>query len=262
MKKYYGIFVSIVLAIIFATAVQAESRVAEAPAAYGEKKEKAAIFNKSSEPSAEMAVTRSDEAKTKQDKNAESGRKGKKEKKRHSESDESLRKGKVSRLLIDPLGNVDGLLLDTGAIVTFPKHASERLTTGVKPGDTLEVKGKLEAANQIKGYVITNTLSNRSLTAQPPQKGAKKIPKSSQADGLQSMSAQGKIEYLRHNKHGEINGVILADGTIVHFSREASRQFAPMLKIGQNISVSGHGTRNQHGQAIEAVALGPAEQSS
>src|SRR6185312_12786835 len=81
--------------------------------------------------------------------------------------------GKVSRLLVNPFGEVDGLLLDRGTLVTFPKYMGEQLTASVKPGDTVEVKGYPEAAGQIKGYVITNSRSGQSLMAQSePSKGA------------------------------------------------------------------------------------------
>lgn len=68
--------------------------------------------------------------------------------------------GKVSRLLVNPFGEVDGLLLNMGILVTFPKHMGEQLTVSVKPGDTVEVKGYPEAAAQIKRYVITNSCSS------------------------------------------------------------------------------------------------------
>jgi len=170
--------------------------------------------------------------------------------------------GKVSRLLVNPFGEVDGLLLDTGTLVTFPPHMGEQLAAAVKPGDTVEVKGYPEAPGQIKGYVITPSNSNQSLMVQAkPPKGIIKMPKHVRSAGLEAMNAQGEIRHLHFGKHGEINGVILADGTIVRFSREASYPFAHLLKIGQDISASGYGTKNQHGQAFEATALGPMGQT-
>ena len=65
---------------------------------------------------------------------------------------------------------------------------------------------------------------------------------------------------LHYGKHGEINGVILSDGTGVRFPREVSYQFESMLKIGQSITASGYGTKNQYGKALEATELGFAGQ--
>ena len=83
------------------------------------------------------------------------------------------------------------------------------------------------------------------------------MPKDLHSAGLKAMNVQGEIRHLRYGKHGGINGVILADGIIVRFSRETSRPVAPLLKIGQGISASGYGTKNPHGQAFEATVLGP-----
>ena len=189
-------------------------------------------------------------------------------KKGHDKDDEFLRvqayataapvaQGKVSRLLVNPFGEIDGLLLDTGTLVTFPKHMGEQLAAAVKPDDTIEVKGYPEAVGQIKGYIITNSRSNQPLMVQPkPPKDITEMPKHLRSAGLQAMNGEGEIRHLHFGKRGEINGVILADGTTVRFSREASYQFAPMLKIGQSISASGYGTKNQYGQAFEATALG------
>ncbi|HET7062525.1 MAG TPA: hypothetical protein VFI43_10145 [Nitrosospira sp.] len=191
-------------------------------------------------------------------------------KKGHVRADEFLRvqafataapaaQGKVTRFLVNPFGEVDGLLLDTGNLVTFPKHMGEQLAAAVKPGDTVEIKGYPEAAGQIKGYVITNSRSGESLMVQPkPPKGVMKMPKHLQSVSLRAMNAQGEIRHLHYGKRGEINGVILSDGTTVRFPHEASYQFAPMLKIGQSITVSGYGTKNQYGQALEATELAPA----
>jgi hypothetical protein len=116
--------------------------------------------------------------------------------------------GKGSRLLVNPFGEVDGLLLDTGTLVTFPPHMGEQLAAAVKPGDTVEVKGYPEAPGQIKGYVITPSNSNQSLMVQAkPPKGIIKMPKHVRSAGLEAMNAQGEIRHLHFGKHGEINGV-------------------------------------------------------
>jgi hypothetical protein len=169
--------------------------------------------------------------------------------------------GVASRLLINPLGEVDGLLLDTGLIVTFPPHMSEQLAAVVKAGDPVTVKGYPETPTQIKGYVITNNRSNQTVMTQPkPPKGTK-MPPHLRGAGLKEMSAQGEVRHLRYGKHGEINGLILSDGTIVRFPREASRQFLHLFRVGQSIAASGYGTQNELGRALEATALGPQGQT-
>jgi hypothetical protein len=54
-----------------------------------------------------------------------------------------------------------------------------------------------------------------------------------------------------------VNGVILADGTIVRFPREVSWRFMQLFRVGQSIAATGYGTENAHGRAFEVTALGP-----
>lgn len=166
----------------------------------------------------------------------------------------------VRRLLINPFGEVDGVLLDTGMIVTFPPHMSEALRTFVKPGDALSVKGYPEKPTQIKGYVLVNARSNQTLVVHPKPAPGAQVPKHLRGAGLKEMSGQGEIRHLRYGGKGEINGAILADGTIIRFPRELSYRFGSLLQVGQSVSATGYGTQNDHGRAFEITALGAAGQ--
>ena len=163
----------------------------------------------------------------------------------------------VGRMLVNPFGEVDGVLLETGVLVTFPPHMGELLAAAVKPGDAVDVKGYPEMPGQIKGYVITNSRTGQAVVVHPKPPAGLKPPPHLRGIGLKEMSAQGEIRHVRHGGKGEINGVILADGTIVRFPREVSWRFAPLFRVGQGIAASGYGTQNAHGRAFEATALGP-----
>jgi hypothetical protein len=172
-------------------------------------------------------------------------------------------RGKVVRLLINPFGEVDGVLLHTDVVVSFPKHMSERLAAVAEPGDLVEVRGYAEAPGQIKGFVIRGLDSGKSLVVQPkPRGGPGALPGHSPRAALQPLSAEGEITHLLYGRRGEINGFILGEGTIVRLAHEAADRFREILKIGQRISASGYGTKNDYGEAFEATALGPAGQEA
>ncbi len=167
---------------------------------------------------------------------------------------------KVSRMLVNPFGQVDGILLESGVVVTFPPHMSAQLAAAVKPGDAVEVKGYPEMPGQIKGYVITSARTSEAVVVHPKPPVGTKMPPHLRGVGLKEMSAQGEIRHLRHGGMGEVNGVILADGTIVRFPRHVLYQFGGLFRVGQSIAASGYGTQNRHGRAFEATALAPAGQ--
>jgi hypothetical protein len=161
----------------------------------------------------------------------------------------------VTRLLVNPFGEVDGLLLDTGVIVTFPPHMGDALAAAVTVGDTVVVKGNPVMPGQINGYVVTNARTNQTLMVLPKPTAGVRLPPHLRGVGLKEMSAQGEIRHLRHGAKGELTGVILADGTIVRLSRDAAYRFGTLFRVGQSIVATGYGTESPHGRALEATAL-------
>jgi len=104
---------------------------------------------------------------------------------------------KVGRMLVNPFGEVDGLLLDTGVIVTFPPHMGEMLAAAVKAGDTVDVKGYPEMPGQIKGYVITNTRTNQTVVTHPKPPAGLKPPPHLRGDPLQGGDVDSPESFFR-----------------------------------------------------------------
>lgn len=166
-------------------------------------------------------------------------------------------RGRVGHVLVDPFGQVDGLWLESGVWVTFPKHMGGQLVAEVQAGDSVDVKGTPTQQGQLKGYVITNVRTNRSVTVEPKPRNALKTPKFVRRMGLESMSAQGMIRHLRFGERGECDGLLLSDGTVVRFPTHASYRFDSLLQVGQHVTASGFGTQNKHGRGLEVTAFGP-----
>ena len=49
--------------------------------------------------------------------------------------------GKVAAYLINPFGEIDGLVLDNGTLAKTPPHMSGNVTELVKPGDSVTLQG-------------------------------------------------------------------------------------------------------------------------
>jgi len=71
------------------------------------------------------------------------------------------------------------------------------------------------------------------------------------------MSVSGTIRVLTHAPRGEVDGAVLADGTIVHVPPPVGQQYADLLREGQPLAATGYGTANAYGRSLEATALGP-----
>ncbi|RYZ90422.1 MAG: hypothetical protein EOP04_03970 [Proteobacteria bacterium] len=180
-------------------------------------------------------------------------------------------KAKVQKVLMNPEGKADGLLLDDGTQVKFPPHMSQELSALVKASDSVSIKGFRENAKVFKAESITNTATNKSvadkgpvgLDGKPvaggpgePGPGGPRGPKGPENHkGLSEISAQGKIQTQLFGKRGEVNGAILADGSIVRFSPRVLEDSKVKLDVGQGLKVSGFGTQTSSGKSLEATTI-------
>ena len=165
--------------------------------------------------------------------------------------------GQVQRLLINPFGEVDGLLLADGRVVKMPPHLGEAVAAVVAPGQTVRVGGYAHgySPNTIEALTVTNLQTGQTVVDQgPPWPRVPKMPPHLRMATLSQLQVSGVVQTLLHGRHGEVNGVILDNGAIVRFPPHA--MMVPP-QPGQTLSAVGLGTRNQYGLALEATALGP-----
>jgi hypothetical protein len=162
--------------------------------------------------------------------------------------------GRVSRMLINPYGEVDGLRLADGAIIKFPPHMAAELIAAVKPGQMVRVFGRIEARGSVEADSIVNMTTAQTVFNQPPLAGVRRLPPHLRAQSLQTQKVEGRIDTVLTGPRGEINGVILADGSVVRFPPDSARL---SMQQGAPFAASGLGTRNVYGTSLEAVRMGP-----
>jgi hypothetical protein len=86
--------------------------------------------------------------------------------------------------------------------------------------------------------------------------GSYLISESSIGRGWLELKEGGVLGGSRGNEIGDIDGVILEDGTLLHFPPHAGRQFAKLIREGQLPAAVGFGTVNDFGQTIAVAMLG------
>ena len=163
-------------------------------------------------------------------------------------------RGTVTQYLLNPRGEVDGLLLADDTLVKFPPHLARELVQVARAGDEVHANGHREGERLLKGHVVVNAATGvalREFKPAPPER-AGGLPV------LQPMRAEGRVRLLRRNPHGDADGAILEDGTLVHFPPHAGRQFAAVLAEGQPLAAAGFGTANEFGRSLAAATLGAA----
>ncbi|MGO9935640.1 MAG: hypothetical protein ACLPV8_28055 [Steroidobacteraceae bacterium] len=159
--------------------------------------------------------------------------------------------GRIKTLLMNPNGDIDGLLLTDDTQVNFPPHLSEALLQIARIGDTVSVQGfRGYGAGVLHATVITNTSSGRSMIDEPPAPDRQPPPLA-----LTAITASGHVSQLLHADMGEVNGALLDDGTIVRFPPPFGVQLQNVLQPNVQLTATGFGTQKGLGRALEATSL-------
>jgi hypothetical protein len=162
----------------------------------------------------------------------------------------------VAQYLMNPDGYVDGLLLSNNTIIRFPPHLGQVLTQTVSLQDVVRVEGFFESPDILHASSIIDLQSRRSVVDTPP---SPRYPGPPRPGSMvrQPLSAGGTIRVLTRGKRGEVNGLVLSDGTVIHFPPSVGIRFAALLREGNALAATGYGTSNQYGRSFEATAIGP-----
>ena len=156
-------------------------------------------------------------------------------------------KGKVAQYLLTPRGEVDGLFLADGTEVHVAPHLSTQLVFAVRPGESVTIHGlKAKAAPRVLAASITNDASGATVLIGPrgPHGDFTKV------------EATGRVKAQLHTPRGDVDGVLLEDGTIVRLPPPEAQKLAALLANGQTVFVRGFGFEGALGKVIGAKELG------
>jgi hypothetical protein len=165
----------------------------------------------------------------------------------------------VQLYLLNPDGEVDGLLLADGTVVKFPPHLSSVLTAAVKPGAHVSVVGFPGAStpygHAVHALAITNTATGQTVVDQPP--ATPPIPPFIRAQARTSLTVSGTVARFLMNPPGDVDGLVLTSGEEVRFPPHLGQTVVTALggRAGTPITASGYGARTAFGTAVEADSM-------
>jgi hypothetical protein len=161
----------------------------------------------------------------------------------------------VDRPLVNPQGDVDGLLMRDGVLVRLPPGALASNT--VAAGDSLDVQGDQSGAGPMQlveratvsrgGTVLTSVEA-----PPPPPPGRGRGPAADAA--LQPMSASGAIHAVLYDREGIEDGLVLDDGTTARVPPRAGL-VRLNLKVGDRVTIQGRGTATGAGRGLRAETI-------
>lgn len=163
--------------------------------------------------------------------------------------------GRVLQYSLTPAGDVDGLILDDGTEIHLPPRLGPQLADTVKPGDAVTAHGlRARAVPMMQAVTITNDATGRTVTDDGPSPGMAPAP-APRGDRL-AMTAQGRVRLQLHGPRGDLNGALLADGTIIRLPPAEAQRLAALLQPGLTLVAQGPGVAGPFGRVLEAVRLG------
>lgn len=163
--------------------------------------------------------------------------------------------GRLQQWLLNPNGDIDGLLLADGTQVAFPPHLSAAVQGMLKPGDRVQVSGwRAPEAPVLRAASLS--ANGHTVADQPPALADLPPTPPRERGALAAMSASGRVSRLLYTDRGDVHGVLLDNGSIVRFPPHAGAALAPTLQPGSTVSAKGWGSRGPLGSALEATAIG------
>jgi hypothetical protein len=175
--------------------------------------------------------------------------------------------GKVVQYDLSPHGDIDGVILDSGLEVHTSPHQSTEVAATIRPGDVVTIHGlKARELSLVRARSLTNDTSAATVVDNEDSRGAQEHGHDDEHEHHRGPhrgggrgapgEVQGKIKMQLHDPDGDVDGVLLTDGTIVHFPSQTATTKAAQLAPGQNLFVQGDVNVSDLGKLVNARALG------
>jgi hypothetical protein len=152
-------------------------------------------------------------------------------------------RGTVQRFTTAKKGEVDGVVLDDGTLVHWPPHQEGRFKNVVKQGDRIRVMGRTEVGKKGDKRFEVETLAN--LTTQQ----AVDLVDGPDARATGGQTVRGTVQRSTIAKKGAVDGLILEDGTWVHWPPHLESRFAGVASKGDRIRVTGRWETGKKGES-------------
>lgn len=164
--------------------------------------------------------------------------------------------GTVERYLVNPRGEIDGLLFREGPQIVFPPDLADAVREAAPPGRPIIVWG-IRARH---APVITMLAFAPNNEAQPGvvdrfywQLGGRAA-----LDQAERMSVSGTVKAPYYAPQGEVAGAVLEDGTVVTVPPGTAEPLRDLLRPGARLAAEGRGVARQAGRGIAAERIGEA----
>ena len=165
--------------------------------------------------------------------------------------------GRVQQFTLTPRGEIDGVILSDGTEVKTAPPLSTSIAYSIKPGDTVTIHGlRAVAIPLIQAVSLTDDTSGRRIVDEDLGPGPGGRPPAPNAAEPRLAEVQGAIRMSLHGPRGEINGVLLTDGTVLRLPPDAAVNLVTLLQPGRMVIAQGDEVSNPIGKVLEVREFG------
>ena len=163
-------------------------------------------------------------------------------------------RGKVMSFTTAPKGEVDGAILEGDIVIHWPPHLEERFKGIIDKGDRVEATGLMETGPQGDKHLEVRTLTNLRTKVShdsddapppppkgPPPRGKDKDapPPPPSAENEPAKTVKGTVKEFTKAPRGEVDGLMLTDGTWVHWPPHLQERFKDIVAKGDRVQAVG-----------------------
>jgi hypothetical protein len=175
-------------------------------------------------------------------------------------------RGELDRLTLTPRGEIDGFILKDGTEVKTAPDLSTQIAFAIKPGDRVTVHGlKAAALPLVSAVSVTDEATHRTVTDSgisaatpmiPPSPPARP-PRGAPPPPAATSETSGRVRMALHGPQGEVNGVLLENGTILRFPPDQGAQITTLIQPRQSVVAEGIAITSALGTVVDVQQIGP-----
>ncbi len=147
-------------------------------------------------------------------------------------------------------------MLVDGTYIHSPPHVGEHVAAIVKVGDSLETTGRWEQGpegdRRFEAQRLSNTSTDASVKVDGPRRPGPRRGIDERREEAQKKA--GRIRELTTAPKGEVDGAVLADGTVLHWPPHLEERFRTVALVGAEVKVTGVNETTPRGDSHFEVA--------
>jgi hypothetical protein len=167
-------------------------------------------------------------------------------------------RGKVERFIANHHGDIDGLVLeyerDRFLLVHLPPHLGREITSAIKPGDAVRVRGIRPRRADMISAVAVIAADGRAILDNGPD-GVKE-PDAKRDRATKRSELAGVVRMSLFGPKGELRGALLKSGEVVRVGPKEAVHVAALLQPGSALAARGDSLESAYGRVLSAVEIG------